>query len=114
LNSIHRNEKVPEGVGKMKNANQNRQSGKRGLGGPTYLLNPNQVASFINQTVDFTLNSGQRVCRVFIHSVSPETNPQNSTYGDFTYLVFQNGKFYMISNNAANISQIGLAGSICM
>lgn len=92
----------------MKKSNQN----KRSYGTP-YLLNPSQVASFVHQTVDFTLNSGQRVCGVFIHSVSPEVDPQNSTYGDFVYIVFSGGKFHMIQNNAANISQMGLSGSIC-
>lgn len=98
----------------MKNTNRKRQMMRNFVTPPMQVLNLNQVAQFVNQTVDFTLTSGQRVCGVFIHSVSPETNPQNSTYGDFVYLIYYNGKFHMVQNNTANISQIGLAGSICM
>ncbi|OMF95819.1 hypothetical protein BK144_04315 [Paenibacillus sp. FSL R7-0273] len=93
---------------------KNVQNSKRGTRGIFPLLQVAQVKPFLNQTVDFTLNSGERLCGVFIHSVSPETNPNNSTYGAFTYLFFQNGKFHMVQNNVANVSQIGLSGSICL
>lgn len=88
---------------------QSQQNGRRV---PPHFMNPNQVSSYIYQAVDFTMISGQRVCNAFIIYVSPEVDPQNSTYGDFTYLIY-NGGFVMISNNAANISQIGPRGSIC-
>jgi hypothetical protein len=81
-------------------------------GRPPY-ANPQQIDKFTFQEVDFLLTSGQRVCGAFILSVSPEKDPANATYGDFSYIIAHGGSLLTLQSNTAFIVQIGPKGSIC-